>query len=49
MIGKTISHYKILENLSGNPEQEYLVDGMHDAIIGELARVRALKVVSRTP
>lgn len=37
-----------LANLSGDPEQEYFVDGMHDAIIAELARLGALKVISRT-
>lgn len=37
-----------LANLSGNPEQDYLVDGIHDALIAELARLRALRVISRT-
>ncbi len=36
-----------LENLSGDSEQAYFVAGMHDAIIGELARLSALTVVSR--
>jgi serine/threonine-protein kinase len=36
-----------LENLSGDPEQEYFADGMTEAIIGNLARIRALRVVSR--
>jgi serine/threonine-protein kinase len=36
------------ENLSGDPEQEYLVDGMTDEIIGQLGKVHALKVISRT-
>jgi len=36
------------ENLSANPSQEYYVAGMHDAIMGELARIRALRVASRT-
>jgi eukaryotic-like serine/threonine-protein kinase len=37
------------DNLSGDPEQEYFVDGMQEAVIGELARIRALdKVISRT-
>jgi eukaryotic-like serine/threonine-protein kinase len=35
------------ENLTGDPEQEYLLAGMHDALIGELARLDALRVVSR--
>ncbi|MGH7629938.1 MAG: protein kinase domain-containing protein [Gemmatimonadales bacterium] len=37
-----------LANLSGNPEQEYLADGMTDALIARLARIRALRVMSRT-
>jgi TolB-like protein/Tfp pilus assembly protein PilF len=37
-----------LQNLSGDPEQEYLADGMTDALIGELARIGALRVISRT-
>lgn len=37
-----------LENVSGDPEQEYFVDGMTDALITELARISALRVVSRT-
>jgi len=37
-----------LENLSGDPEQEYFADGMTDALIGELARISALRVISRT-
>ncbi len=36
-----------LENLSGDPEQEYFADGMTDALIGDLARLRALRVISR--
>jgi serine/threonine-protein kinase len=36
------------ENLSGDPEQEYFVAGMHDALIGELAQISALRVISRT-
>ena len=37
-----------LDNLSGDPSQEYFVDGMTEALIGSLARIRALRVVSRT-
>ncbi len=37
-----------LSNLMGDPDQDYFVDGMHDAIISNLARISALKVISRT-
>jgi TolB-like protein/DNA-binding winged helix-turn-helix (wHTH) protein len=37
-----------LENLSGDPGQEYFVDGITESLIGNLARVRTLRVVSRT-
>ncbi len=37
-----------LENLSGDPAQEYFADGMTDALIGELAKIGALRVISRT-
>ena len=37
-----------LENLSGDPEQEYFADGMTEALISNLARIGALKVISRT-
>lgn len=37
-----------LANFSNEPAQEYFVDGMHDALLTELARIRALKVISRT-
>jgi serine/threonine protein kinase/Tfp pilus assembly protein PilF len=37
-----------LENLSGDPEQEYFVDGMTDELITNLAKVSALKIISRT-
>jgi len=37
-----------LENLSGDPQQEYFADGMTDALIGDLAKVGALNVISRT-
>ena len=37
-----------LTNLSRNPEQEYFADGMTDSLITELARINALKVISRT-
>ena len=37
-----------LENLSGNPAQEYFADGMTDELITELARTKGLRVISRT-
>ena len=36
-----------LENLTGDPEQEYFVAGMHDALIGELSQIPTLAVISR--
>jgi TolB-like protein/DNA-binding winged helix-turn-helix (wHTH) protein len=37
-----------LDNLSDDLSQEYFVDGMTEALISNLARIRALRVVSRT-
>jgi len=37
-----------LANLSGDPSQEYFSDGMTEAVISELANIKALKVISRT-
>jgi TolB-like protein/Tfp pilus assembly protein PilF len=37
-----------LQNLSGDEEQEYFADGMTDELSGALARVSALRVISRT-
>lgn len=36
------------ENLTGDPEQDYFVDGMTEALTSELAQFRALRVISRT-
>jgi TolB-like protein len=36
------------QNLSGDESEEYFVAGMHDALIGELAQVGSLRVISRT-
>jgi serine/threonine-protein kinase len=36
-----------LENLSGDPTQEIFVNGMHEALITELSKISALKVISR--
>jgi TolB-like protein len=37
-----------LENLSGDPEQEYFAEGLTEALITMLAKVGELRVVSRT-
>ena len=37
-----------LENLSGDPEQEYFTVGMTEALISDLAKIASLSVVSRT-
>lgn len=36
-----------LANLSGDPQQEYLADGITDALITDLGQISALRVVSR--
>jgi TolB-like protein/Flp pilus assembly protein TadD len=36
-----------LENLSGDPNQEYFADGMTDALVANLGKIGALRVISR--
>jgi TolB-like protein len=36
-----------LENLSGDPNEEYFVAGMHEALITDLARIRLDKVIAK--
>jgi TolB-like protein len=36
-----------LENLSKDPDQDYFAIGMTEALIGDLARIKALRVISR--
>ena len=35
-------------NLTGQPDNAYFADGMHDALIGELGKIGSLRVISRT-
>ncbi|HTV60186.1 MAG TPA: tetratricopeptide repeat protein [Verrucomicrobiae bacterium] len=37
-----------LQNLSGDPSQDYLADGMTEELIGRLANIHGLRVISRT-
>jgi TolB-like protein/Tfp pilus assembly protein PilF len=37
-----------LENLSGDPQQDYFADGITEALINELGRIHALRVISRS-
>lgn len=37
-----------LQNLSGDAEQEYFVDGTHEALITDLASISALRVIARS-
>lgn len=37
-----------LENLSNDKEQEYFVSGMHEELLTDLTKIKALRVISRT-
>ena len=37
-----------LENLSGDPNQDYFADGMTDELTANLAKIRSLRVISRS-
>jgi adenylate cyclase len=37
-----------LQNLSGDPEQEYFADGMTEELVTNLGKLKALRVISRT-
>ena len=37
-----------LENVSGDKDQDYFADGMTDELIADLAKIRSLRIISRT-
>jgi TolB-like protein/Tfp pilus assembly protein PilF len=46
--GRTAIAVLPFENIAGDDESEYFVDGVHDEIITQLSKVRRLSVTSRT-
>ncbi len=48
--GGTIRSLAVLpfDNLMGDPDQDYFVDGMHEALITDLSKIGNLRVISRT-
>ena len=36
------------DNLMGDPEQEYFVDGMTETLVAQLAKIKGMRVISRT-
>lgn len=50
MAGKQTTSLVVLplENLSGDQEQDYFADGMTDELIANLAKIRSLRVISRS-
>jgi TolB-like protein len=49
-VRKPITSLAVLpfKNFSGDREQDYFVDGMTEALISELAKIKSIKVISRT-
>lgn len=37
-----------IQNLTGDPEQDYFANGLHDALIAEMGQISGLRVISRT-
>ena len=36
------------DNLSGDPAQDFFVEGMHDALITQLSKINSLHIISQT-
>jgi serine/threonine-protein kinase len=36
------------QNLSGDPDQDFFADGIHETLLTELSRIKSLRVISRT-